>query len=60
MSVCRILLLQQKPKLGPTKTLTEQYAGRGLDIAGIDSHRRVDGGVIVGNCKMNHLLFAVK
>jgi len=24
----------------------------------IDSHRRVDKGVTVGNCKMNHLLFA--
>jgi len=45
-------------ELGCTKPSTGQHADHRLDIAGIDSHRRVDEGVTAGNYRMNRLLFA--
>jgi len=35
--ICRILLLQRKPKLGRMKPSTGPHAARGLDIAALES-----------------------
>jgi len=40
LHICKILLLQRRPKLGRRKSSNGAHAARGLDIAGLDSHVR--------------------
>ena len=49
LSVCRILSIQRKPKLGLTKLLTGPHAARGLDIVGLG--KLLDG--VLNSWKVN-------